>query len=63
MKTFKKIMGVLPLIVALYLFVLLLISAFTGTKIEEYVDVKWWGLFLLVELWSELKYQKLREIE
>ena len=63
MKTFKKIMGALPLIVALYLFVLLLISAFTGTKIEEYVDVKWWGLFLLVELWSELKYQKLREIE
>lgn len=63
MKTFKKIMGILPLIVALYLFVLLLISAFTGTKIDEYVDVKWWGLFLLVELWSELKYQKLREIE
>ena len=63
MKTFKKIMGVLPLIVALYLFVVLLISAFTGTKIDEYVDVKWWGLFLLVELWSELKYQKLREIE
>ena len=56
-------MGILPLIVALYLFVVLLISAFTGTKIEEYIDVKWWGLFLLVELWSELKYQKLREIE
>ena len=63
MKTFKKIIGILPLIVALYLFVVLLISAFTGTKIEEYIDVKWWGLFLLVELWSELKYQKLREIE
>ena len=53
----------LPLLIALYLFVVLALSAFTGTKIDEYVDVKWWGLFLLVELWSELKYQKLREIE
>lgn len=63
MKTFKKIMGMLPMLIALYLFVVLAFSAFTGTKIDEYVDVKWWGLFLLVELWSELKYQKLREIE
>jgi len=63
MKTFRKIMGMLPLLIALYLFVVLAFSAFTGTKIDEYVDVKWWGLFLLVELWSELKYQKLREIE
>ena len=63
MKTFSKIMGILPLLIALYLFVVLALSAFTGTKIDEYVDVKWWGLFLLVELWSELKYQKLREIE
>ncbi|CAB4129960.1 hypothetical protein UFOVP117_185 [uncultured Caudovirales phage] len=63
MKTFRKIMGMLPMLIALYLFVVLAFSAFTGTKIDEYVDVKWWGLFLLVELWSELKYQKLREIE
>jgi hypothetical protein len=63
MKTFKKIIGILPLIVALYLFVLLLISAFTGTKIEEYVDVKWWGLFLLVDLWAEQKNKKLHEGE
>lgn len=63
MKTFKKIIGILPLIVAFYLFVVLLISAFTGTKIDECVDVKWWGLFLLVDLWAELKYQKLREIK
>lgn len=63
MKTFRKIMGMLPMLIALYLFVVLALSAITGTKIDEYVDVKWWGLFLLVELWSELKYQKLREIE
>ena len=63
MKTFRKIMGMFPMFIALYLFVVLALSAFTGTKIDEYVDVKWWGLFLLVELWSELKYQKLREIE
>lgn len=63
MKTFLKIMGMLPMLIALYLFVVLAFSAFTGTKIDEYVDVKWWGLFLLVELWAELKYQKLREIE
>ena len=63
MKTFRKIMGMLPMLIALYLFVVLAFSAFTGSKIDEYVDVKWWGLFLLVELWSELKYQKLREIE
>jgi hypothetical protein len=40
-----------------------LISAFTGTKIEEYVDVKWWVLFLLVDLWAEQKNKKLYEIE
>jgi len=63
MKTFRKIMGMLPMLIALFLFVVLALSAFTGTKIDEYVDVKWWGLFLLVELWAELKYKKLREIE
>jgi hypothetical protein len=40
-----------------------LISALTGTKIEEYVDVKWWGLFLLVDLWAEQKNKKLHEGE
>lgn len=63
MKTFRKITGMIPLLIALYLIVVLALSAFTGTKIDEYVDVKWWGLFLLVELWAELKYKKLREIE
>lgn len=63
MKTFRKITGMIPLLIALYLIVVLFFSAITGTKIDECVDVKWWGLFLLVELWSELKYQKLREIE
>jgi hypothetical protein len=63
MKTFRKIMGIFPLLIAVYLIVVLAFSAFTGSKIDEYVDVKWWGLFLLVELWAELKYKKLREIE
>lgn len=63
MKTFRKITGMIPLLIALYLIVVLFFSAITGTKIDECVDVKWWGLFLLVELWAELKYQKLREIE
>jgi len=63
MKTFRKITGMIPLLIALYLIVVLFYSAITGTKIDECVDVKWWGLFLLVELWAELKYQKLREIE
>ena len=63
MKTIKKIIGLFPLLIALYLFVVLAISAFTRTDIEDYVNVKWWGLLLLVELWAELKYQKLREIE
>ena len=63
MKTFRKIMGIFPLLIAVYLIVVLAFSAFTGTKIDEYVDVTWWGLFLLVELWAELKYQKLHEIE
>ena len=63
MKTFRKITGMIPMLIALYLIVVLFYSAITGTKIDECVDVKWWGLFLLVELWSELKYQKLREIE
>lgn len=63
MKTFRKIIGIFPLLIAVYLIVVLFYSAITGTKIDECVDVKWWGLFLLVELWAELKYQKLREIE
>lgn len=63
MKTFRKIIGIFPLLIAVYLIVVLAFSAFTGSKIDEYVDVKWWGLFLLVELWAELKYKKLREIE
>ena len=63
MKTFRKIMGMLPMLIALYLIVVLALSAFTGTKIEEYVDVKWWVLFLLVDLWAEQKNKKLHEIE
>lgn len=63
MKTFKKIIGILPMLIALYLFIVLGISALTGTKIDEYVDVKWWGLFLLVDLWAEQKYKMLYEGE
>lgn len=63
MKTFRKILTLLPIVVALFLFVILAISAFTGTPIENYLDIKWWGLFLLVEIWAEQKYQKLNETE
>jgi hypothetical protein len=63
MKTIRKILLVLPILVALLLLVTLTISAFTGNDIENYLDVKWWGLFLLVEIWAEQKYQKLNDGE